>query len=72
MYVLSSEADDNRITVAFVLAGAALMVPRNKSNQERAGATGSFDGVPGKKGWRLTPRSLKCRKCYQRVINHFW
>lgn len=34
MYVLSSEADDNRIAVEFVLAGAALMAPRHRSNQQ--------------------------------------
>lgn len=70
MYVLSKKADDNRITVAFVLAGAALMVPRNRSNQQTAGATGSFSDVPGMKGWRLTPRSLNVGSV-TRVINIF-
>lgn len=65
IYVLSGEADYNRITAVFVLPGTTLMVPRNRSNYQTTGATGSLNGVPGslngvpgKKGWHAHSRKI--------------
>lgn len=71
--MLSSRADCNRITVEFVLDGTTPMVSRKRSNQQRTGATGSFNGVTGKgAGGLITSWSLKRKNYYQGIINHFW
>lgn len=58
IYALSGEADYNRITAVFVLAGTTLMAPRNRSNYQTTGATGSLNGVPGKKGWHAHSQKI--------------
>lgn len=63
----------NRVTAEFVLAGATLMVPRNRSNHQRTGANFHLMVYQGRRGGGLVPRrSLKCKDDYQRVGNHFW
>lgn len=54
MYVLSSEAD-NRITVEFVLAGAALMVPRNDPTSRKLESQVPLVGCQGRRGGGLFP-----------------
>lgn len=53
--MLPSEADYSRITVEFVLAGAALIVPRNTSNRWSTGAMGSFNMFQRRRGGGLFP-----------------
>lgn len=55
MYVLSSEADNNRITVEFVLAGAALMVPRNDPTSRELESQVRLVGCQGRRGGGLFP-----------------